>query len=56
MTHINAFYMNVDEKKQAVIKAKGELQEAETLLKAHPDYKEPQTESKSEGKETNPKT
>lgn len=39
-THINAFYMNVDEKKQAVTQAQAELEEAERLLKSHPDYQE----------------
>lgn len=57
MTHINAFYMNVDEKKQAVVRAEAELQEAEALLKAHSDYEEPtkaeaepQDDSKPEAK------
>lgn len=61
-THVNAFYMNVDEKKQAVGKAKAELAEAERALKAHPDFEEPketeaepQDESKSEAKDTKPK-
>lgn len=41
-THINAFYANVEEKKQAVELAKGELADAERLLRAHPDYQEPE--------------
>lgn len=57
-THVNAFYMNVDEKKKAVAQTDAELQEAEALLKAHPDYEEPkdqkeddpQDESKPEAK------
>lgn len=63
-THVNAFYMNVEEKKQAVEQARGELAEAERLLKAHPDYvepekapkAEPQEAPKPEAKDTKPKT
>lgn len=51
MTHINAYYMNVDEKKEALAKAKADLQEAESLLKDHPDYEEPE-EAKQVSKKT----
>lgn len=43
-THVNAFYMNVDEKKQAVAKAQAELEEAERQLQEHPDYEAPEVE------------
>lgn len=49
-TNVNAFYMNVDEKKKAVEQAKAELAEAKRLLEAHPDYQEPQDEPKPEAK------
>lgn len=64
-THVNAFYMNVDEKKKAVEQAKAELAEAKRLLKAHPDFEEPKEDepqveskedSKPEAKETKTKT
>jgi hypothetical protein len=39
-THINAFYADVETKKQEVVKAKGELEAAILRLKSHPDYVE----------------
>lgn len=33
-THINAYFAEVDEKKQAVVQAKGELEAAEARLEA----------------------
>lgn len=50
MTHINAYYGNVEEKKQALAQAKDELAAAEQALKDHPDYEEPKAEKKAEGK------
>lgn len=41
MTHINAFYADVGDKKQKVAEAQGELDRAERVLKAHPDYVAP---------------
>lgn len=38
MTHINAFYMAVDEAKAEVVTAKGKLEAAEIALKAQPGY------------------
>lgn len=38
MTHINAFYADVEEKRQAVVRAQGELNAAVTALETHPDY------------------
>lgn len=43
-THINAFYMDVDEKKLAVKSAKADLEEAERRLKAHPNYEEEESD------------
>lgn len=56
-THINAFYANVDEKKQAVEQAKAELDQAERLLKAHPDFVEPPKKVKEpqDGPQEHPK-
>lgn len=38
MTHINAFYADVEDKKLAVVRAQGELEAAQAALEAHPDY------------------
>jgi len=46
MTHINAFYEEVEEKKKALDLSKAELEAAEQALKAHPDFEEPKEESK----------
>lgn len=40
-THINAFYMDVQDKEELVKKAQGELEAAQVSLKAHPDYVAP---------------
>lgn len=50
-THINAYYGVVEEKKQALAKAKDELATAERELKDHPDYEEPK-KAKEAKKET----
>lgn len=44
MTHINAYYAEVEAAKVKVIQAKAELDAAETALKAHPDYEEEKPE------------
>lgn len=48
MTHINAFFADIEEKKQDVIRAKGELEAAVQRLRAHPDYKEEAVNVESE--------
>lgn len=45
MTHINAYYMAVDEAKAEVVQSKAKLQAAEDALKAHPDYVAPKKET-----------
>lgn len=47
-THINAYYGNVEEKKQALAQAKDELATAERELKDHPDYEAPKKVEKTE--------
>lgn len=39
MTHIHAYYAQVEEAKEKVAVAKSELETAELALKQHPDYK-----------------
>lgn len=54
MTHINAFYEEVEEKKKTLNLAKAELEAAERALKEHPDFEEPKKESKDDPKEAEP--
>lgn len=44
MTHINAYYEDVQTKQAAYDNAKAALSQAESELKAHPDYKAPEKE------------
>lgn len=47
MTHINAYYLDVQEKQQAVDTAQAELESAKVRLQNHPDYVAPKkTEDK----------
>lgn len=41
-THINAFYLDIQEKQQAVEAAQAELDSAKVRLKSHPDYVAPE--------------
>ena len=47
-THVNAFYADVEEKKQEVLKAQGELEAAILRLKAHPDFVEEKSDAQSQ--------
>lgn len=42
MTHINAFYADVEAAKAKVAVAQSELEIAETALRTHPDFTEPE--------------
>lgn len=42
MTHINAFYADVEAAKAKVAVAQSELETAETALRTHPDFTEPE--------------
>lgn len=48
MTHINAYYQDVEQKKGLVQDAQNGLKAAEEALKAHPDYVAPKKEVKVE--------
>lgn len=55
MTHINAFYADVEDAKAKVAVAQSELEMADAALRAHPDFVEPEAEpQEAEAKETKP--
>lgn len=49
-THVNAFYGDLEEKKQALAAAQAEVDTAELALKSHPDYEKPKAEKKPKAK------
>ncbi len=56
MTHINAFYTDVEEAKAELALAQGRLAQAETALKSHPDFvQEEKAEKPVEKKQTKSK-
>lgn len=50
MTHIHAYYDEVEKAKERVVLAQGELEKAERELQEHPDYVAPKPEPKVETK------
>lgn len=50
MTHVNAFYGDVEDKKLKLEQAKADLQAAEQRLKDHPDYEAPKAEPSAAAK------
>lgn len=65
ITHINAYYQDVEDAKAAVGRAKGALEEAVQRLESHPDYvapeesessNEPQDEPDEKSKKTTKKS
>lgn len=44
MSHVNAYYQEVEDKKVVVAQAKSALATAQAALEAHPDYVKPKVE------------